>query len=315
MENNTIDTLQIKIDDARSHLKKETREAIDSVDWKMIIAGMTKYTPDQLDELETETDLLLCGISNPENYESELSKRMLLTKEQTSSLISEMNKLIFNKIKDELEKRLNKKEVVEVKVENKPIVLDPRFSKMPKGLQESIAKSGWRENLYKISENHKLNIEQMGLLEEITVRVITNEIPNSNYYSELSSKLQISKEEAILLVGDINNSVLLKIRELLKNYQEKPIIEKIEFSPATDYTPDKIPLPPYSKIRSDHAEPIKPLNLKKEEVFKMPEIPKNIMEDKLKNITASDNTISDYSVPKTASIPSSGPHDPYREEI
>lgn len=286
---NSIDTLQQKIDGARAMLSKESREAIDSIDWKLIILGMKKYSADQLDYLEIETELLLCGITNPENYPIELEHRMLLTKEEASLLVGEMDKLIFSKIKNELEKRLNGESVsINVKINEAPLVFDPRFLAMPKGLQEAIARSNWKETIYKIGGEHKLNIEQMGFLEEITVKLISNTIQSDNYEKELSSKINISKEEMTSLVNDVNQRVLSKIQEYLKKYQEKKEV-------TIEYTSNKIPLPPYSKITTDRPEPIKPLILKRDDSFKMPEVPKNIMVEKLKNVTVSG--------------------DPYREEI
>jgi len=107
---NPIDPLQIKIDEAMSNLSKETRAAIEDVDWKLIVLKMNdKYTPEQLENLEAETELLLCGISSPKVYQEELEKRMNLTKEGVVSLLNEMDRLIFKKIQEKLEERLSVK--------------------------------------------------------------------------------------------------------------------------------------------------------------------------------------------------------------
>jgi len=109
MENidNSIDLLQIKIDEAKAQLPEETRNAINAVDFKAVILEMRKtkgYTFEQLGDLETETELLLCGLVSPENYSKELENRMHLSKIEVNELIKEMNDHVFAKIKENLVK-------------------------------------------------------------------------------------------------------------------------------------------------------------------------------------------------------------------
>lgn len=307
---NTTDLLQVKINEGRSTLSKESREAIDNIDWRLIILGMNKkYNPDQLDNLETETELLLCGILSPEIYPIEIENRMHITKEEVGLLIGEMDRLVFRKIRDGLKTILEKGGGI--KVENKPLIFDPRFLNMPRDVQEAIARSNWKENLYKIAQKHKLTIEQMGILEETTIKVMSNVIYPDNYERELSSKIAIEKEEMTSLIKDVNDEILLSIRELLRKRSE--LVENTK-----NIGDDKIPLPPYSKIRtSTYVEPIQPIKLKIEPsvVEKIPEIPKNIIEEKLKQTTMSEPIVSDYSIPKIVNPSSSGIHDPYREDF
>ena len=111
-ENNSIDLLQIKIDEAKSELPEETRNAINAVDYKTVILEMRKtkgYTFEQLGDLETETELLLCGLISPKNYSKELENRMHLSKTDVNELVKEMNDRVFAKIKENLVKELEGK--------------------------------------------------------------------------------------------------------------------------------------------------------------------------------------------------------------
>ena len=104
---NKIDTLKIKIDEARKLLPAESKEAIDSVNWKLTILEMNKkYNEEQLENLEMETELLLCGILNPEDYLKEIEIKMGISKEEATTLVNEMDKLVFQKIQTEFEKRI-----------------------------------------------------------------------------------------------------------------------------------------------------------------------------------------------------------------
>jgi len=115
---NTIDLLQIKIEKARTELSGESRQAIDAIDWKNVIIGMRAekgYSFTQIEDLELETELLLCGLLNPEDYPKELEKRMGIPKPQVNELVNEMNMRVFSKIREELIKNIERKKVSENK--------------------------------------------------------------------------------------------------------------------------------------------------------------------------------------------------------
>ncbi len=251
------DLYQNKINEAMAKLPKESVEAISNINWRLIILGMKNYTADQLEALEIETELLLYGITNGEDYPYELQKRMSLTKEDTEFLVGEMNRLVFQKIEDELKMILERKRKFEIKQN----FLDPRFSTLPLRVQKAIAKSNWRSNLYEISQKYKFNVEEIGILEKITVRVIKNEIDGDKFLDEILTNIRKPKEEIKELVKDINEKIIIEIREILKKEQEetdgkKEVVDVIQTSSF-----EKIPLPPYSRVKSDKGETLKPLRL------------------------------------------------------
>lgn len=109
---NTIDLLQIKIEKAKAELPEDTQNAINAVDWKAVVLGMREkrgYSFEQLEDLEVETELVLCGLLSPENYSKELEKRLGLQKTEVNDLVKEMNNLVFTKIKENLVKIIERK--------------------------------------------------------------------------------------------------------------------------------------------------------------------------------------------------------------
>ncbi len=135
-----LDMLQIQIDRAREELPQETRKAIDSVDWRAVILSFREkkgYSYEQLEDLELETELLLCGLSNPVDYPKELEKRLKLPRPQVDLLVNEMNELVFKKIKDELIRNSERKEIfvkkeeAEVKIPTQNTNQDFANMKMP----------------------------------------------------------------------------------------------------------------------------------------------------------------------------------------
>jgi hypothetical protein len=120
-----VDILQIKIEKAKGELTEETRKAIDAVDWKAAILGMREskgYSFEQLGDLETETELLLCGLINPEDYPKELEIRMRIPKSKAQELVDEMNMLVFSKIREEMVKNNEREKIFANKKEGAPIV-------------------------------------------------------------------------------------------------------------------------------------------------------------------------------------------------
>ena len=110
-----VDLLKIKIDRARTQLPKETVQAIDAVPWREIIMGMRikkGYTFEQLGDLETETELMLCGLLSPEQYPKELATRMQISKNETGKLIEELNEGVFRKIREEMIKITEQKKAL-----------------------------------------------------------------------------------------------------------------------------------------------------------------------------------------------------------
>src|SRR5688500_2457061 len=105
--NGEIDLLKIKIEKARAALPETTVAAIDAVPWKVKILEMREskgYSFEQLWDLEIETELLLAGLLNPEDYPKELSRRMNIPMNQARELVNEMNEKVFKKIREEFVK-------------------------------------------------------------------------------------------------------------------------------------------------------------------------------------------------------------------
>jgi hypothetical protein len=118
MTDEIIDLLKIKIEKARSQLSPETLKAIDAVDWRAAILGLRAkmgYTFEQLGDLELETELVLCGLLSPEEYPKELENRMQISRAQANELVNEMGEIVFKKIREELIKNTERKQVFSMK--------------------------------------------------------------------------------------------------------------------------------------------------------------------------------------------------------
>lgn len=335
---NTTDTLQIRIDQSMARLPKENREAISTIDWRTIIQGMrSKYNDLQLENLELETELLLSGILEPESYPKELENRMKISESEANVLVNEMDKLIFQKIQDELIKRTGVSE---------SIILDPRFTALPQNIQEAIAKSSWQRKLYEIGTKNKLSIDKMAILEDITVQVILGKILPSIYESELGKAMTGLDRGALKsMIEEINSRIMKVIRQYEQQTKENGGGDVKDID-------DEVPIPPYAKegeikidvplipktmpqVEKVEAQPT-PLTKIETGIYnnagievvegkKDDDLSKSIIGSKLSGVTTSKPTISDYSLPKVntqippipppATTSTSPGHDPYHETI
>lgn len=289
--------LQQKIAEYYEKLPKEAQIVFSSMAWMETLKNISvKYnlSAEQLETLGTETTLVLLGIIHIEEYQDILEKNLGLEKEILEKIKTEINENILKTIKEDLSKTFESN-AISLAEKEAPIVekvpdFDPRFMSMPKSVQEAIALSNWKENLYKIAQKHKLTVEQMEVLEEVTIKVIQNEIHPDKYEEELASKITIAKEDISNLVKDVNEEILKKIRESMRNQKNE----------------EEIPLPPYAriemKVETPKTEEISKSFKPVEEITPLP--PQNIIEEKLQGATVSEHTIRDYSATKI---------DPYRE--
>ena len=251
------DTLDIRIAKAKENLSEESRDAINAVSWKLILSGINNaYSSDQLESLETETELLLCGLLSTEDYPRELESRMHLNKSEVEILINEIDKLIFKKIQEGLEKRLGVVKKVEVIYKSKPLTNDPNLINTPKDVQTAVSLSNWKEKLYIISKKYGLSVEKMGELEDITVKTLKGEILASKYENEVKNRIIVPEGREKEMVSEINEEIFRVIKGTLVNNSDIIPVESKE-----------IPIPPYSKQKKNTV-PLPPPSYKKEEIKK-----------------------------------------------
>lgn len=278
------------------------------------IGKIAQLNNEQLEILQTETSLLILGLADQDGYKNELKNQLVISEGNLNNILKEIYTLIPADMMEELN-------LIYKERDEEALEFDPTFSGFPEKVQEAIANSGWKEKLYGIANKYKLTVSQMGILEEVTIQVMRNEIHPNEYEGELSSRITIPKEDISNIVKDVNTDILISIRELLKgnvseNKQIKNLSEKTE----------EVPLPPYAKIITNDKllinneekmpESYKPTEIPIENINIPVNIPKNIVEEKLKGATISNHSTSDYSTPKISTPETEGKpkaFDPYRE--
>lgn len=230
-EETIIDLLQIKIEKAKDKLPGTTKVAIGSLDWQKAIDGIKEkkgYNEEQIDALKLETELLLAGLLNPDNYITELVTRMKITKPQAETLVAEINSLVFEKIKDELIKIIDrrsmlveniatkkKEESLEDKVRSENLVPekpDPRFTNLPENIKDIITESNYPAKIYVLGKENNLTIAQITNLGGLVTDTILGTVHPDSFETKTRSITGLSEDKLKILVGEINNKVLKEIR-------------------------------------------------------------------------------------------------------
>lgn len=305
-----------------NNLEKKLQEYFSSMIWmdeiKNIISKY-KLNDTQTEILATETTLLLLGIIYIDDYKNTLQKELQLDTNNFDLIYNEIDNILINQRKETLTDAYNNhvNSLLDEKYGGDK-KLDERFSSLPIEVQNAISESNYQTNLYNIAQKYKLSIEQMGVFEEVTNKVMLNIIHPDQYEVELN-KTGIKKEDILELIKDVNEIILKNIREILKqNWDGEKKEEDFSFDINIILNED-IPIPPYKEMEIKKMEPVvseiqNPLKTNDKISYQ-----KNIIAEKIEGITVSGNTITDYSSNKKEEENRKETniqtpiHDPYRE--
>lgn len=161
------------------------------------IGAKYQLNAEQINALQQETTIVVMGLIDFEDFESELAKELNIDAKKISEIVKEVNEKIFSKI-----------------TPSSNIVqdLDARFDKMPENIQEVVEKSNYQALLYEISTAHKLSVPQMGTLDTITTDLIVGSIHPDEFKKIVIKKIGLPEAESAVLVNEINEKVFKKIR-------------------------------------------------------------------------------------------------------
>ncbi|HEY4503453.1 MAG TPA: hypothetical protein VJC14_03425 [Candidatus Paceibacterota bacterium] len=222
------DKLNQIIKDELEKLPKESQEAINSLNWLSITEGIGmnfSLTEDEINDLQTETLLALVGLEDPNRYPSNIEDVVGLTREEAEKIATEVTEKIFTLIANAYEKKSPGQNI-----EGK---LDERFEKLPKDIKDAIGESNYQTALYEIAREHKLNIEQMGTLEEYLVSVMLGKISATQFEENIKNKIKLPGDEVQEIIRALNEKILRKIKDKLMavppsqiNTDESKVLER-----------------------------------------------------------------------------------------
>jgi len=179
------------------------------------------------------------------------------------------------------------------------------YDNLPEDLKDAIFGLEMNEIVEKIGRENQLNIEQIGDLANETGMVMLGVTHPNEFIGNLADRLEVDKEKARAIGGEINEQIFKKVRESLRKIhnireEEKENTNQIKTSPfvnvgqpissiaKTEHSRDDI----LKEIEKDHAREesgvpdimkgdINPFEEKmKEGVFKIPTEEKHYIEEK-----------------------------------
>lgn len=197
----------------------------------MSIGKKNGLDPEQLGILQIETYLVLLGLVHIDDYPDELKNSLKIEDLKLNGVLNDINAEILNPIREKLKEMYETDEDNEEVPENIGEILDERFDKMPEELKKIIIQSGYHAKLYEIAAESKLNVPQMGALEEATASVLTGATHPDKFEEKIKEKMTLPDEMVKKLVGDINEKILKPIREKMESTYGRPKIPT-EIKPA-----------------------------------------------------------------------------------
>ena len=131
--------------------------------------------------------------------------------------------------------------------------IEARMKSLPDDVQQAMVSADVENAIYDIAENRGLDIEQAGMLADITSYVMLGLLPSKDFVNELSKQASIPREEADQIGIDINKGIFDKIRESLRKVEETRVGGK---TPVENPQPTAAPVPMSPATSTAVIEPV-----------------------------------------------------------
>jgi|SRR3989338_2868378 len=303
-----------------SKLPPEAQQMFSEMKWLEELKKLSiKYAlnEEQSQTLGTETTLVLLGLIPILEYEQNLLNEIKISKELVQSMIADVKNTILKPVAPQITEAYSKNtepatsEEAEIESE-----LSTRFEKLSPDIREAVIQANYYNVLYQIAQSYKLNVIQIGTLEEITTGIITGAVKADKFEEVLKGKLNLESQKVRNIVSDVNEKILKVIRE--KMMGETGAVEKEE---------SVLPISPEeTKIQKHEEEVLNKAGITINEPAKqdlVPEIVKSpsMLEQKFLNSFQLPSTKSEHSLPGVSKEPGAAAEvgkkypskDPYRE--
>ncbi|OHA54225.1 MAG: hypothetical protein A2Z62_00460 [Candidatus Terrybacteria bacterium RIFCSPLOWO2_02_42_20] len=104
------------------------------------------------------------------------------------------------------------------------------YSKLPNDIKEAIFSVDVSDKIIDIGKKHKLAVDKIGIIGNETSRVMLGVTHPNEFIGNLTERLEVDKEKARAIAGEINEQVFKKVRESLRkihNMRDEAEEEKV----------------------------------------------------------------------------------------
>jgi hypothetical protein len=250
MDENTLKIIKDKFDSLPESIQELIMSA-QYQDALSAISRKYQLSFEQTSILERETTLVLMGLSPVISFENSLKEELRFENLRISQIFIDINNQIFSNVEtllklmytpegeepelDDVEGSIispysNEKTLENISaIPTKPAEVtypymqeevlstkgesNSKLKGLSPEIQNAIDKSDYASALYTISQQHKLNVPQMGILEEAVTGVMVGKVHPDKFEGYLQQNLKLSTEENTNLVNEINETIFKPIRD------------------------------------------------------------------------------------------------------
>jgi len=136
-------------------------------------------------------------------------------------------------------------------MDNEEKIIKEGLRRLPKDIQQAIISVDFEKNLQLISKKHQLHVDQTGVLEIETLRIMLGAQHPKDYIRNVAKKLNINTDQAKKIAVDVNKEIFRPIRDSLKKIHE---ISAAGEEPGKEQTEEYVSKPTPQKQESETRE-------------------------------------------------------------
>ena len=235
MDTNTQNLIKEKMDS----LPPEFKKALASIEWGKIVQEIGKKNNihvDKIGDLQTETMMLLMGVTHPGDYQAEVEKALGLPEGGGVGILNDINEKILLPIRKKVMEATGEKEEVEAKSseagspdayqeasgEDKATIETlRRLDKMPDEINKLIGDPALPAKISNAGKLATMDEKQLSDLEDMLSMVLLGYVHPDRLGVEIKSKFNYTDAQTGLVVDSINKEIFNPIRNvLIKNYDD-----------------------------------------------------------------------------------------------
>ena len=112
-------------------------------------------------------------------------------------------------------------------------IITDQLEKLPANVRSAILAADYHSKLQAITKDNKLMIDQAGKLEMETTLVMLGLEPLDDYTNNLMNNAGFTKNQAIAVAHDVNETIFKSIRDSLKKINDEAVVADATGNPAT----------------------------------------------------------------------------------
>ncbi len=131
--------------------------------------------------------------------------------------------------------------------------IEQRMAELPEVIREAILSNDIGGHIRAIGTTHKLHVDQLALLEDLTIMTMLGFVSSAEFQTQLKAQLSLDDDTAKKLAEDINTEIFMVVRESLKHSTPAPAAPAVT-TPAVPPTA-VTPVPAAVKITTPAVPP------------------------------------------------------------